>query len=597
MLIRRLLPIFVVLAAALMAAILATRQPKFVLERLATFTLPGGVTMAAAFSPDGRLLATAGELGDLMLRDVVTQQVRWRAKPSDQWIGTLEFAPDGRQLACMGRHLTLHDVDTGAVLWRCRDTGPHTFAWNASGTRFAFCRGDEVLVRDAVAGGDLAQHRFEYPIPALCFDGDETFLCAGDNVGNLWRVPIGAGEPELLRRPRGAGGYETRFLAVARAGGVRFELAWGDALRRGDTELPVPGTPYAFAVNADGSTFVVGNGSGTVRWWTGGGAGVRDLQLGAPIAALASTADGGTLCVSTGDGGIALLRTSGPPVALTGHDDAITDFAISPDGSVVAMRGGHCVLQPVDGSPARQLRDAVQIGAGRRGAEILVASREESRILDGRSGAVVAKARSAGGGAFGEAALGPGNRVVGEFGEFVDLATGARLELPEGVHLPWSRVTTRSPAGTWAVAGGAGLEGESGSLTVTDADGRLQLRVTGGPMPAVAFSTDGERLAYSFSDPDYACGGGRNYRLRVLDGRTLQLVREFRREVGWLRFLDARLALVHDEQGLVVLDTDSGDEVQRLPEVGHGWAQLADDGATLACSDGSEVQVYRLMRR
>jgi hypothetical protein len=87
-----------------------------------------------------------------------------------------------------------------------------------------------------------------------------------------------------------------------------------------------------------------------------------------------------------------------------------------------------------------------------------------------------------------------------------------------------------------------GIEGEIGNLVVTDAEGKLRLHVEGGPMPAVAFSTDGSRLVCSYSESEFLMGGGMEFRLRVLDGRTLRLVGLFRLRAWWFGILDARRA-------------------------------------------------------
>lgn len=309
--------------------------------------------------------------------------------------------------------------------------------------------------------------------------------------------------------------------------------------------------------------------------------------------------DGGTLCGSTYDGRLELHRPGTVPVALVGHDDAIHDMALSPDGSVVAMCGDGGLLQPVDGSPAHMLTGLVRVGAGRRGAEILVGSGDDDcRVVDGRTGVVLAAVRVQRMWELERPRLGPGNRIVRTFpAGAVDLDTGEAIAFPEDVRLGLGdMLPARSPMGTWAVAYASGHAREFGGLLVTDADGKPLLQEERGPVPAVAFSPDGSRLAYSCGESGMPAHW-RNYRLRVLDGRTLKRLREFRLEIRWLRFLDSRLALVADEQGLAVLDTDTGDLVQRLAGVGRYGFELSDDCRTLACNDGRAVRVYRVTRQ
>src|SRR5207244_3937708 len=66
--------------------------------------------MAVAFSPDGRLLASAGVDPRASLWEVATGREVRRFNGHTGWVQALAFSPDGRVLASGGR-------DTTAVLW------------------------------------------------------------------------------------------------------------------------------------------------------------------------------------------------------------------------------------------------------------------------------------------------------------------------------------------------------------------------------------------------------------------------------------------------------------------------------------------------
>ena len=72
-----------------------------------TLTVPGGVTFAAAFAPNGTTLCTGGELGDVILWDLKTATARWRVQQSDHWIGEIAWPPAGDRVAVLGRELTI----------------------------------------------------------------------------------------------------------------------------------------------------------------------------------------------------------------------------------------------------------------------------------------------------------------------------------------------------------------------------------------------------------------------------------------------------------------------------------------------------------
>jgi WD40 repeat protein len=74
---------------------------------------------ALAFSPDGKLLITAGRDGDVKIWDAATsKEVRTIAKAYPGWIETLAVTPDGKSLACAGQDGIIRhwNLTTGAAL-------------------------------------------------------------------------------------------------------------------------------------------------------------------------------------------------------------------------------------------------------------------------------------------------------------------------------------------------------------------------------------------------------------------------------------------------------------------------------------------------
>ncbi|MEU0408820.1 hypothetical protein ABZ307_13565 [Streptomyces griseorubiginosus] len=86
----------------------------------------GGAVTALAFSPDGRTLAVAGEGGGLQLWDLASQTLLGTALPTPgDEIRALAFAPDGTLLAS-GAHLPVlrYDLDPGRLITEvCRRAG------------------------------------------------------------------------------------------------------------------------------------------------------------------------------------------------------------------------------------------------------------------------------------------------------------------------------------------------------------------------------------------------------------------------------------------------------------------------------------------
>ena len=80
-----------------------------------------------AFSPDGALLAAAGDPPSVFIWDVKTKQVKRRLETSSGHFERLAFSPDGERLATVSRwpqrEARLWSLDDGKTLWRLPSSG------------------------------------------------------------------------------------------------------------------------------------------------------------------------------------------------------------------------------------------------------------------------------------------------------------------------------------------------------------------------------------------------------------------------------------------------------------------------------------------
>ena len=279
-----------------------------------------------AFSPDGRLLASAS--GDkLMVWDVATGQPVGRPFPShDDAVFAIAFSPDGRTIATGSRS------DKNLRFWNMETRGPDgepltvhggsaiTLAISPDGRTLATGGGDKQIVLWNLAtrepiGEPLAGHTSN--VESLDFSRDGRTLASGswDGTVILWDV----GTRTALGPP----------LSVKDSLGQSF------------------GQVEGVAFSPDGRLLAAGGGGGAVLW---------DVASRKPLSALLKHPSGGVTSVAispdgrylaaggSGNAGTVMLwniRTFEPgPQPLLGHMKWIDSVRFSPDGTVLASAGG-----------------------------------------------------------------------------------------------------------------------------------------------------------------------------------------------------------------------------------------------------------------
>lgn len=312
-----------------------------------------GYVRALAWAPDGGTLAGAADDGVVTLWDpadglAITEILEGHSGV----VADVTYSPDGLLLATAGwdNSARVWDPDTGrrvGPIMTVESGGLAAVEFSPDGTRLATAGGDGTARVWDVASGEevqdpLAEHAGAVSAVAWSLDGTLLATASEDLTARLWNVDTGqpVGLPLV--------GHEGALTDVAfdPSGRALFTSSWDSTIRLWDlsadgreidTMIGHRAGVAALALSPDGLTLATGSDDRTARLWdVAEGVPVGLVLEGHPagVIALSYSPDGSRLVSGDAHGGVRLWDVAdGRAVDATrNHSAGVTGIRFSPDG-------------------------------------------------------------------------------------------------------------------------------------------------------------------------------------------------------------------------------------------------------------------------
>ncbi|HYG82012.1 MAG TPA: serine/threonine-protein kinase [Pyrinomonadaceae bacterium] len=480
-------------------------------ERLKTFTDHTGVVNAVAFSPDGRWFATGSNDHTVIVWDAARLEKAAVLREHGDPVLSVTFSPDGRLLVSASEVTIVRE--TGGWKKVCEFPGGgyaygnHVFLEN--GRRLADISG---RTWDLSTGQKVRDAQEEWFGNWVAISPDGTRWVSVDAGGNVKFVDLARQKSLALRHTHHDHGRSVAFSPDGRLVATAAErvILWDTATRAKIVPLEYESIVWSVAFSPDGRWLVSAHGDGAILAWS-----VAERELAANlrehsggVRAVAFSPDGRRLASASEDKSVIVWGAEGErkEAVLDGHQTRVTAVAFSPDGRRLASadHSGAIILWDEERRaprvtfkpPGLEYSYCLAISPDGRSAATTYAAYdlETGRPLIPRGGTFWSRVYSAVFSADGRLLIG-----VTDLGEiiFVNARTWQLLERQKVVDAPLISLSL-SPDGRYLVTGDDGKAVRLWAiepLRQVGVIGRHEARVK-----SVAFSPDGKQVASAGDD-------------------------------------------------------------------------------------------------
>ena len=330
-----------------------------------------GSILSVAYSPNGQLLATAGESGEIRLWQVADMKPLLTFPGHTRWVFSVTFSPDGQILASSSddRTVKLWDVHTGQCL---RTFEGHTswvwsVAFSPQGKTLASSSDDRTVKLWDIQTGQclktLQGHSSLVRSVSFSLDGQTLASGSNDCTVKLWDVSTG----QLLETLEGHTLW-VQSIAFSPNGEILASGSDDCTVRLWDVSTSQPlltlqGHAHlvqCIAFSPDGQTLATSSHDQTVKLWdTSTGRCLKTLQgHTSQVWSVAFSPNGKSLASGSDDRTVKLwdVYTGQCLRTVWGYTNRVRSVTFSPDGRTLASGGGDYTVRLWDVSSSQCLK-------------------------------------------------------------------------------------------------------------------------------------------------------------------------------------------------------------------------------------------------